>query len=202
MKVVALLFLSLITVRAQISDGQSVVSSGANQYTALQVLAYNNVAKLPAYICTAASKSVLSTVTVSAASNANPVSLTATSHNLGDFTNLGATVNPIIKVTGYTGNWAPLNGVWAATITSASAFTLPVDSTTFGAVTGTPAFTTYNPRLNNPVWSIEHFLYDTNNLFITSVWAGNPPGAGTKDLISSSTGGSFACSSRATLAYQ
>ena len=58
---------------------------------------YYSSGGLSTYTCIANSvQQTISTITVSAASNANPVSFTATAHAIGDFTNLGSTVTPIV----------------------------------------------------------------------------------------------------------
>ncbi len=105
------------------------------------------------YKCIARSNQIRSrTITVSAASNANPVSFTATGHGL-DYQS-GATTTPVVKITGGTGNWTVINGVWVATPTSANAFTIAVDSTSLGALTGTLVVTTLAPSISDAVWSI------------------------------------------------
>lgn len=142
-----------------------------------------------------------SVVTVSAISNASPASFTATAHGFGDFATHGATMTPTVKVAGLTGNWTPLNGVWKAIITTANAFTIAVDSTSFGAVTGTVAVTTLAPRWNLPVWSIWGAVYTSGNLLFSG-WASAPGGAGATNLTAGSTGGNKTCSSRTTYSYQ
>ncbi len=181
-------------------DGQPVNSSAGSPYVGYQTLAYVSGSNL-IYLCQAKS-SVTSTITVSAASNASPVSFTATAHNIGDYANLGATVTPIVLISGGTGNWAAVNGTWTATITTANAFTIPVDSSGFGAVTGTLAVTTMSPRLNVAQWAVQHFTYDGSNNLTSTGWAQNPGGAGGTNLRGSSTGYSFKCSSRTLLAYE
>lgn len=154
------------------------------------------------YTCVANSNtSTPSTVTVSAISNASPASFTATAHGFGDFATHGATMTPTVKVAGLTGNWTPLNGVWKATITSANAFTIAVDSTSFGAVTGTVVVTTLAPRWNLRMWSIWGAVYSGNNLLFSG-WASEPGGAGTTDLKAGSTGANKICSSRTSYSYQ
>lgn len=71
----------------------------------------------------------LSTITISAATNANPVVFTANAH--------GLSTGDGITISGGTGNWAAVNGSWTITVTGANTFSIPVDSTTFGAITGT-----------------------------------------------------------------
>jgi hypothetical protein len=74
----------------------------------------------------------LSNVTITAASNTNPVSLTSNAH--------GLSTGDGITISGGTGNWTAINGSWTITVTGANTFTIPVDSTAFGALTGTPVY--------------------------------------------------------------
>ena len=70
------------------------------------------------YICWAPSDQLAeTTIAISAASNANPVVFTYT----GGFDyQSGATTLPAVKITGGTGGWAAVNGVWLATPLSAT----------------------------------------------------------------------------------
>ncbi len=140
------------------------------------------------------------TVTVSAASNANPVSFTATAHGF-DY-QAGATATPVVKITGATLTWAPINGVWIATPTSANAFTIPVDSTTFGALTGTLVVSTLAPKTTDPVWAIQKLVYDGSNNLIWVGWGTKVPGAGNAPLVAGSSSSNLACASRSTYSYQ
>lgn len=182
-------------------DGVSVNVSRGAPYTAYQTILYYSGANV-IYACYAPSKtSAPSTITVSAASNASPVSFTATAHGFGDYATNGATGTPVVKITGYTGNWAPLNGVWSIITTSANAFTIAIDSSGYGAVTGTAVFTTQSPLWNTPVWSIQAFVYSGANLLFSG-WATAHPGAGTAQLYGGTTGPAFTCSSRTSYGYQ
>ena len=69
---------------------------------------------------------------ISAATNASPVVLTSTGHGL----NTGASVT----ISGATGSWTPINGTSTITKIDANSFSIPVDSTAFGALTGTVVF--------------------------------------------------------------
>jgi hypothetical protein len=71
-------------------------------------------------------------VSVTAATNANPAALTSTAH--------GLTTGQKVTISGATGSWVPINGTWAVTVTGANTFTIPVDSTAFGALAGTVVF--------------------------------------------------------------
>jgi hypothetical protein len=71
-------------------------------------------------------------VSVTAATNANPAALTSTAH--------GLSTGDRVTLAGATGSWAPVNGTWTVTVTGANTFTIPVDSTGFGALAGTVTF--------------------------------------------------------------
>lgn len=109
-------------------------------------------------------------VSISAASNANPVSFTSTAH--GFDTNS----RPVIIISGGTGDWAAVNGTWTATPTSANAFTIPVNSTSFGAVAGTLVFTTQAPRTGQPEWAVKLFRYDGSNNLVWTGWLSGSTG--------------------------
>jgi len=140
-------------------------------------------------------------ITVSAASNANPVSFTATAHGL-DFPS-AATIAPVITISGGTGSWAAVNGSWVATITSANAFTIPVDSTAFGALAGTLVVTTTAPKSTEAVWLVKNYVYTaaTANLIFSGTGFA-PPGAGISARVGPSNAMNQICANRASLAYQ
>lgn len=145
------------------------------------------------------------TVTVSAASNANPVSFTATTHSL--FYTSTATALPVVNITGGTGNWTVINGNWVATPTSANAFTIPVDSTSLGALTGTLVVTTLSPRLTDAVWKVELFAYDGSHNLLFHGIAVAAAGAGAAPVVGPGNVGppdqfNQICANRASLAYQ
>lgn len=70
---------------------------------------------------------------VSAATNANPVVFTTTTHYL--------TSGQQVKITGGTGAWAAVNGTFAVTVISPTTFSIPVNSTAFGALAGSVVVT-------------------------------------------------------------
>jgi hypothetical protein len=70
------------------------------------------------------------TLTVSAATNANPCVLTTSSAH-------GLTTGWVIYISGATGSWVSINGAQTVTVLSPTTFSIPVDSTGFGALTGT-----------------------------------------------------------------
>jgi len=119
------------------------------------------------YTCTAKTDYPLSgPVSISAGTNASPVVFTSTGHGFNTAS------RPIVSISGGTGNWAAVNGDFVATIVDTNTFSIPVDSTAFGAVTGTIVFRTQAPRLNQPQWSVIRYFYDGSNNLISSVWLG------------------------------
>jgi hypothetical protein len=73
------------------------------------------------------------TLAISSATNASSAELTAAEARF----NPGDTFK--VNISGFTGSWTPLNGTSvAATATAKNKFTVAVNSTTFGAMTGTP----------------------------------------------------------------
>ncbi len=195
-----LLFLLAIPLFAQ--DGALVNQNPLAPSFGAQKLLYYSGSNLT-YVCAAKSAQLNpSTITVSAASNASPASFTATAHGLGDYATFGATSTPTVCITGYTGNWTALNGCFTVTTTSANAFTIAVDSSAFGAVTGTPVFTTLAPRWNQAVWSILKLVYDGSNNLVFQGWAAAPGGAGSSTEAGGSTASKYKCSTRASYGYQ
>lgn len=181
-------------------DGQPVTDTNAPPPNGYQSILYYTGTNL-IYICKARSEQAISPVTVSAASNANPVSFTATAHGFGDFVMHGATTTPTVRIQGCTGGWTPINGVWLATVTSANAFTIAVDSTAFGAFTAACRFDSRTPRWNTAIWSIEKFMYDGASNIVGMLWPVVPGGASATNLLGGRTL-SFNCSNRATLSWQ
>jgi hypothetical protein len=153
------------------------------------------------YRCLAWSNQIIAhTFPVTAASNANPVSFTSTAHGF-DYQS-GNTGFPTIDIVGGTGAWAAINGLWKITPTGANTFTIPVDSTAFGAFQTTIIFKTQAPRTTQPVWAIQNLVYDGSNNLIWMGWAGNPGGAGSSAGSSGSSAMNFVCANRASLSYQ
>lgn len=111
-------------------------------------------------------------IAISAATNANPVVFTSTGHGF----NLNS--RPSITIQGGTGNWAAVNGTFTATIIDANTFSIPVNSTAFGAVTGTLTFNTTAPRLNQLEWAVVLYAYDANNNLISRTWLDGSTGVG------------------------
>lgn len=155
-----------------------------------------------AYIgCASSVQTRPTTITVSAATNASPVSFTATAHGF-DFQGSTATTSPSVCISGATGGWVGINGCWVATITGANTLTIPVDSTAFGAFAGqTITFTTLAPLTSQAVWSVQKIVYDATNRPIWSGFASLPGGAGSTTQVSGSTAMQFIWANRTSLAY-
>jgi hypothetical protein len=50
-----------------------------------------------------------------------------------------------VVISGYTGAWSAANGTWTATIAEAFVFSIPLNSSGFGAATGTPIYSLISP---------------------------------------------------------
>lgn len=121
-------------------------------------------------------------VSISAASNASPVVLTSASHGFQ------LTSRPKVTISGGTGNWTAINGVFTATIIDANTFSIPVDSSAFGALAGTVIFTTTAPRFGVPEWAVILYFF-TANIQTGSMWLDGSTGLHAKcsDATSSTT---------------
>lgn len=116
----------------------------------------------------------VTSVTISAGSNANPVSLTSTAHGFD------SNSRPLVIITGGTGNWTAINGTWIATVTGANTFTIPVNSTSFGAFAGSVRFTTTAPRIGQAEWAVQKFAYDVDNNLVGQYWLNGSTGVQAK----------------------
>ena len=74
------------------------------------------------------------TTVISTCTNAAAVVCTSVGHGM----NVGTTYS--MTVSGATGSWVPINGEHVVTPLSVDTFSLPVDSTLFGALTGSPVY--------------------------------------------------------------
>lgn len=74
------------------------------------------------------------TTTVSAATNASAAVLTSTGHSFP----VGIAIT--LTFSGFSGNWTSLNGAHAITIIDANTFSVAINSSGFGALTGTPVY--------------------------------------------------------------
>jgi hypothetical protein len=104
-------------------------------------------------------------VSISAATNANPVVFTSTGN--------GFTLNtrPNITISGATVGWVTVNSTFVATVIDANTFSIPIDSTAFGALSGTLVFTTTAPRQTVAEWSVVRYFFSGTNI-LSRVWLG------------------------------
>jgi len=137
------LFLFVISLFGQ-SGNPVVVNEGPSRELWTQ---YITVSGNDTFICYALRDSPQTTITTSAFSNANPGVVTST-HGFH------SNSSPMVTISGGTGAWAAVNGTWKATYINGTSFSIPVDTTAFGAVTGTLVFTTKAPRLTSNFWMV------------------------------------------------
>ena len=149
---------------------------------------------------------------VSAFSAASPGVLTFASAHGYNWVAAGPTAQPSIAISGGTGNWKAVNGIWIFQPTAATTGTLAsvvagsltqLDTTGFGAVTGTLVVTSRAPRTFDPCWSIQLFVYNASN---AEIWSGWPTssfgaGAGLSQLGSGSSAMNHIWDNRALLGY-
>lgn len=129
------------------------------------------------YICYALKdQSTPTTLTITAVSNASAGVVSAASHGMH------AESSPKVTITGGTGNWTVINSTWQVTYLTADTFSIPLDTTSLGPLTGTLVVKTTAPLLNKPMWLVRKATANT--------------------LFYSNGGYSNACTDRATLSYQ
>jgi peptidoglycan hydrolase-like protein with peptidoglycan-binding domain len=73
---------------------------------------------------------------ISSCTNANPVVCAV------EYQSIPTGTTSVYNISGFTGNWTPLNGAKTITGVNNSHFSIAVDSTAFGAVTGAPVYLT------------------------------------------------------------
>jgi hypothetical protein len=99
----------------------SLYNSGAGTYTNFTLGMATSAAPTLAAVAS---------ISISSATNASPVVFTtATSHYL--------TTGQRITISGATGTWTSVNGSFLVTVLSTTTFSIPIDSSGFGALTGT-----------------------------------------------------------------
>jgi len=201
MKKLTILFVSALALLAQSDSPNVTISNSAPNVAYTQILAYDT--GVLTYICKALStQPVVSTITVSTISNANPGVATATSH--GFYYASGATQKILVFISGATSGWSTLNGFKILTPTSTGAFSIQTtagvnfNTSGFGSFSGqTIVVSTRAPKLTSAVWSIQDFQSESGNPTIID----NPVKVPTGTTIQSLSGGissySFPCSAPA-----
>jgi hypothetical protein len=176
-----LLMIFMCTVCSSQTTGSPVVTTDAPGPDEHTMIPYKD--GLTTYYCFARQVQFpASTITQSGISNAASAVVAATAHGLH------ADASPLVSFTGGTGNWTAVNAQFKATIIDANSFSIPLNSTSLGAVTGTVVVTTQAPRLTSRGWRVLKIVVDASGETQSKMWA---------------TGGyGNACSDRATLSYQ
>jgi hypothetical protein len=118
-------------------------------------------------------------ISISAATNANPVVFTSTGHGFP------LSARPLVTISGGTGNWTAINGPFTATIVDANTFSILVNSTSLGALAGTITFTTTAPRITIAEWQVQVIAYSGSNPIWTG-WMGGD--AGFSQICNNATG--------------
>lgn len=154
---ILLLTFAALCLSAQAPSGMDVVPAEAPPREPYTRYIYESGATT--YICWAKKSNELSAVAASAFSNAAAAVVTATAHGFH------AEATPLVTISGFTGAWAAANGTWKASYVGANSFSIPVNSSGFGAVAGTPVVTTRAPRLTRPVWLVFRVIDPTSALY-------------------------------------
>jgi hypothetical protein len=162
-----------------------------------QILVYSGSAV--SYICTAQSLQPQSQIAVTTISNANPGSATSTGH--GIFYNANGTAKIVAFISGATGMWTPINGTHVLTPTSANAFNLDVDTSTFGAWGAQSVIiTTKAPLITKAIWTVQNFVSDSSGNPIFIAYRADATTSSLGTLGSGSTRPNSTCA--ASAAYQ
>lgn len=182
-----LLVLLLMAVRIALPQSGAEVNiyTGPPQ-TPLQTLFFYSGSNL-AYICYSKSLTTTTTLTIASATAASPGVFTSTAH--GFYTTSGSS-RPRVTISGATLLWASLNSDWLLTPVDADTFTLAnpttgtnLNSTGFGALTGTVILSTQAPRTSQYQWAIRRLLYDGSSNLISTQWSFGD--AGTRGIFAS-----------------
>lgn len=176
MKTLLVLFLTALAALAQSTPKQSVSITGYPQSDKAVLFIENDSAGNALYVCTGEPiqppffwTRALTTLTSIVVSSNTATVTTSTAHGLqvaNQVTVLGATVDPDLNGTYYV---QTVGSTTTFTITTAS-----VSNATYNEAT--LAVSTTAPRLTAAIWTIQHFLYDSNTHLSTTQWAEGQPG--------------------------
>lgn len=134
------------------------------------------------YACSTKASGELTSQSVSAITNASPAVLTIAGHGFN------TSAKPQVTVSGGITNWAPINSTFIATVIDGNTLSIALDTTTFGAVTGTILLKTTAARTTRPVWAVQKLDSDVGGNPVAAQWA---------------LGGyTNVCANRSILAYQ
>ena len=164
-------YLVILAATLWAQQGQQVTISQGPKITVYQKLLFYSGTNL-AYVCTALSGQGMQTsLNITTATNANPGVFTSTAHGFD------LTTNPRVTFATAPTGWSALTvGSWIVVPINANTFSLrgaetgtALDTSGFGAWSGTYAMKTYAPRTNQNVWQIEKFQYDGSNNLVSSL---------------------------------
>ena len=111
---------------------------------------------------------------ITAATNANPVQFTVPAHGLDmgrTDQNAVAAVGTQVTISGGTGTWAAVNGVWSSTYVDGDHFTIPIDTSGFGPITGSLALSAAPPLIGLQITGSQ--ITTTTPAMVTIVTAAN-----------------------------
>jgi hypothetical protein len=89
------------------------------------------------------SSTTIATTTPFAASSGSVTNITKTGHGFN------SSASPYVYISGGTGSWAGINGRWPITYIGANSFSIPVNSSGFGALSGTIVYDQYPTESNS-----------------------------------------------------
>lgn len=112
-------------------------------------------------------------ISIASATNAAAVVFTVSA---GHGFSYSPATRPTVTISGGTGSWTAVNGSFTATPINATTFSIPVDSSAFGALAGTVTFVTRAPRVTQPIWSITVYTW-SGTIPTGQFWYGGTPGA-------------------------
>ena len=186
-------FLAALLLLCPFVSAQEVILSDQPEARAFtKILHYT--ANVLDYICTARSLQTQNQITVTTISNANPGAVTATGHGFY-YSASGVTAKAVVFISGATGNWTPINGTHVVIPTSANAFTIDVDTTSFGAWGAQSiTMTTKAPLITKPIWSVKSFVSDASGNPVLIAYAASSTTSGLGNLGSGSTSMNTTCS--------
>jgi hypothetical protein len=115
-------------------------------------------------------------IPINGIANGNPTVITSNGHGLDTslaLNNSPPTARPSISIVGATGAWLTLDATWTASVLTPNTFSIPLDSTGFGAYTQTgPYFTTTAPRAGQAEWAVQRLFYDASGNAVAKLWVG------------------------------
>lgn len=188
-------------------------SAGPPPSAAGQLLYYVSGTDYVEYQCWYPANVLVQSIAITSISKAAAAVVTTTSaHGIGDYTENASANKVHITISGLTGESATLNGTWLATVTGASTFTVPVNTSAYvsNPVITTIRLTTRAPLTSGTYWAIRKLYYNARNNVAEMHWASKtgsqPTDVGATGGVNAPPAGSaafaFACASRATYGYQ